>query len=67
MDTMKRKTGLLINAKYRGKCAESGRQVLPGETVLWFPLERKVYKLDTDRADLWHEQKTVSEIQQVAA
>jgi hypothetical protein len=45
-----------LEARYSGRCAETGRAVSPGTRVLWFPATREIYMADTRTAEEWRSQ-----------
>jgi len=42
-------------ARREGVCAETGRPILPGDEILYFPATGATFHMDTKEAQLWRE------------
>lgn len=45
------KSPMFITAKFPGTCPETGKPWAKGETIAWFPGEKKAYHLTSSHAD----------------
>ena len=41
---------MMITARFNSTCSETGKLILKGDTVLYYPISRKVYKLSAEKA-----------------